>query len=187
MASPLSATTRMKTLISEDQIRDGVTQLGRELNVYYSGRPLTVIGVLTGSVMLLADLIRQLDMPLCVGVIQARSYRGAATQPGDLSVNAEFLPQIGDREILLVDDIFDTGHTLAAVMSQLASLAPRSLRSAVLLRKHGRQRVSLRPDHVVFEIPDRFVVGYGLDYGDAYRNLPYIAALDPEDLVPAEL
>jgi hypoxanthine phosphoribosyltransferase len=177
----------MKTLISEDQIRDGVARLGRELNGFYSGRPLTVIGVLTGSVMLLADLIRQLDMPLCVGVIQARSYRGAATSPGELSVSSEYLPQITDREVLLVDDIFDTGHTLTAVMTQLASLAPRSLRSAVLLRKQGRQRVEITPDHVVFEIPDRFVVGYGLDYQDAYRNLPYIAALDPEDLGPTTI
>jgi hypoxanthine phosphoribosyltransferase len=172
----------MKILITQEQIRTGVAQLGRELNVYYAARPLTVIGVLTGSVMLLADLIRQLDMPLCVGVIQARSYRGAATQPGDLRINTEFLPPIGDRDVLLVDDIFDTGHTLAAVMAQLTSLSPRSLRSAVLLRKRDRQRVSLGPDHVVFEIPDRFVVGYGLDYNDAYRNLHYIAALDQENL-----
>jgi hypoxanthine phosphoribosyltransferase len=177
----------MKTLITEVQIKGGVAQLGRDLNAYYAGRPLTVIGVLTGSIMLLADLIRQLDMPLCVGVIQARSYRGAATTPGSLSISSEFLPEVTGREILLVDDIFDTGHTLSAVMAQLASLAPRSLRSAVLLRKQGRQLVELTPDHVAFEIPDRFVVGYGLDYQDAYRHLPYIAALEPEDLGPAGL
>ena len=174
----------MKVLLTEDEIRQGVAGLGRDLNDTYAGRPITVIGVLTGSVMLLADLIRRLDMPLNVGVIQARSYRGAATTPGELSINAEFLPDIRDRDVLVVDDIFDTGHTLAAVLAQLAGLGPRSMRSAVLLRKQGRQRVSIEPDHVVFEIPDRFVVGYGLDYRDAHRNLPYVAALEADEIDP---
>ena len=168
----------MKILLTEEQIRQGVMRLGRELNAQYSGRPITVIGVLTGSVVLLADLIRQLDMPLSVGVIQARSYHGAATTPGDLNISTEFLPEIHGREVLVVDDIFDTGYTLAAVLKQLGGLGAQSLRTAVLLRKEGRQRVAVQPDHVVFEIPDRFVVGYGLDYHDAHRNLAYVAALE---------
>jgi hypoxanthine phosphoribosyltransferase len=96
------------------------------------------------------------------------------------------IPDIFGRDVLLVDDIFDTGHTLLEVISLLDELGPKSIRSAVLLRKHGRQEVDVQPDFVAFEIPDQFVVGYGLDYRDAYRNLPYVAALEPEDLGEGE-
>ncbi len=172
----------MKQLLSEAQIRDGVERLAGEIGGFYAGRPLSVIGVLTGSMVLVADLIRRIDLPLRVGVIQARSYRGASTNPGPLTVNDSMLPDIRDRDVLLVDDIFDTGHTLVALVAQIRSLGPRSVRSAVLLRKLGRQQVDFSPDHVAFEIPDAFVVGYGLDYQDAYRHLPFVAVLEPHDL-----
>ncbi len=152
-----------------------------EVARYYASRPLTVIGVLTGSVVLLADLIRRLDMPLRVGVILARSYRGSATRPGPLEINASMLPDIAGRDVLLIDDIFDTGHTLSELLEQIRALGPRSVRSAVLMRKLGRQEVPIEPDHVAFEIPDKFVVGYGLDYQDAYRHLPYVAVLDADE------
>jgi hypoxanthine phosphoribosyltransferase len=113
-------------------------------------------------------------------VIQARSYLG--TERGALSVNADMLPEVADRDVLVIDDIFDTGLTLLEVLSFLDELGPRSVRTAVLVLKQGKQRVSLRPDYVGFEIPDVFVVGYGLDYNDAYRNLPYLAALEPQDI-----
>jgi hypoxanthine phosphoribosyltransferase len=92
------------------------------------------------------------------------------------------LPDIEGRDVLVVDDIFDTGHTLVHVLAILSDLKPRSLRTAVLVVKRGKQQVSLRPDYFGFEIPDVFVVGYGLDYNDAYRNLPYLAALEPADI-----
>ncbi len=168
----------MKVLLTQEQIQTGVRRLAGEVAAFYGGRPLTIIGVLTGSVVLLADLIRQLDMPLRVGVVQARSYRGAATKPGPLAINADYLPELRGRDVLVVDDIFDTGHTLLELVTQLDESNPRSLRSLVLLRKAGRQRVALVPDHVGFEIPNEFVVGYGLDYQDMYRNLPYVAALE---------
>jgi hypoxanthine phosphoribosyltransferase len=177
----------LKQLLSEDEIRGGIHRLAAELTKRYVGRPLTVIGVLTGSMVLVADLIRQLDLPLRVGVIQVRSYRGAATMPGPLEINDSMLPDIHGRDVLLVDDIFDTGHTLASLISQMQELGPSSLRSAVLLRKRGRQQVSIEPDYVAFEIPDVFVVGYGLDYQDAYRHLPYVAALDDDDLAAGPL
>jgi hypoxanthine phosphoribosyltransferase len=172
----------VKQLLSEGEIRDGVERLAGEISSFYAARPLSVIGVLTGSMVLVADLIRRIDLPLRVGVIQTRSYRGAATSRGPLTVNDSMLPEIRDRDVLLVDDIFDTGHTLAALICQVGALAPRSVRSAVLLRKLGRQQVDISPDHVAFEIPDEFVVGYGLDYQDAYRHLPYVAVLEPHDL-----
>ncbi len=171
----------MRQILDEDQLREGVGRLADEINGYYQGRPLTIIGVLTGSVVLLADLIRLLDMPLKVGLVQATSYRGATT-PGALELNLDLLPDIANRHVLIVDDIFDTGHTLAALLAHFTALRPAQLRSAVLLRKAGRVEVPVQPDHVAFEIPNEFVVGYGLDYADLYRNLPHVAALEPADL-----
>jgi hypoxanthine phosphoribosyltransferase len=170
----------VQVLLTADQIQDSVARLAVEIRGREAGRPLTVIAVMTGSIIFLADLIRKLDLPMRVGVIQARSYSG--TNRGSLSINTEMLPDIAGRDVLLVDDIFDTGHTLAEVIALLGKHKPNSIRSAVLVLKQGKQQVSLQPDYVGFEIPDVFVVGYGLDYNDAYRNLPFLAALEPEDI-----
>jgi hypoxanthine phosphoribosyltransferase len=172
----------VRVLLSEQQLRAGVARVATEVTQCYRDCPLTIIGVLTGSIVLLADLIRQLELPLRVGVVQASSYRGATTERGELLVNAGLMPDITDRHVLLVDDIYDTGHTLVEVMTRMREFHPKSLRSLVLLRKQGRQEVTAAPDFVAFDIPNEFVVGYGLDYHDANRNLPYVAALDAEDL-----
>lgn len=177
----------MKLVLNEEQLRDGVVRLAADISRFYGPRPITIVGVLTGSIVLLADLIRKLEMPLRVALVQARSYRGRTTTPGALVVNADQLPDLRDRDVLIVDDIFDTGRTLLELISQIDELNPASVHSAVLLRKRGRQQVSVTPDWVGFEIPDEFVVGYGLDYDDMYRNLPYLAALEAADLSPAEL
>ncbi|MFO0792390.1 MAG: phosphoribosyltransferase family protein [Pirellulales bacterium] len=172
----------MKQLLSSNQIRDGVRQLAEQLREYYGGRPLTIVAILTGSLVLLADLIRQLDMPLRVALIQANRYR-TPDNPADTSeFNTALLPKLKGRDVLVIDDIFDTGHTLVEVIAQILQYEPKSLRSAVLMRKSGRSEVPIQPDIVMFEIPDEFVVGYGLDYEDKFRNLPYVAALEPEDL-----
>lgn len=171
----------MQELISEQQVQERVAQMAREINAQYAGQPLTIIGVMTGSIVVLSDLIRQLNMPLRVGVVQASSYRGE-TERGELVINASLMPDIRHRDVLLVDDIFDTGHTLNEVIARMRELSPTSIRSAVLLRKQGRQEVGIQPDHVCFDIPDEFVVGYGLDYQDEYRNLPFVAALEPHDI-----
>lgn len=172
----------MKVLLSKEQLHDGVAAMAQEIEQVFEGRQLTIIGVLTGSVVVVADLIRHIDQPMRVGVIQASSYRGATTTRGDLVINSELMLDIRGRDVLLVDDIFDTGHTLAQVVEKLKDFKPASVRSAVLLRKLGRQESDYEPDFVAFTIPDEFVVGYGLDYEDMYRNLPYLAALEAEDL-----
>jgi hypoxanthine phosphoribosyltransferase len=171
----------VKQLIREDQVREGVSRLAAEIHSHYQGESLTIVGVMTGSVVLLADLIRQLTMPLRVGVMQTSSY-GKGIEPGDLRMNLELMLDVGERHVLLVDDIFDTGRTLEAVTAGIRERGALSVRSAVLLRKLGRQQVAMTPDFVAFEIPDSFVVGYGLDYRDEYRNLPYIAALEPDEI-----
>jgi hypoxanthine phosphoribosyltransferase len=172
----------MKTLLTREELHTGVSRMAAEIAECYRDRHLTIVGVLTGSIVLVADLIRLIDLPLRVGVIEASSYRGATTERGDLYINAELMLDISGRDVLLVDDIFDTGHTLVRVMEKMQEFGPTSLRSAVLLRKRGREEVVANPDFVAFDIPDEFVVGYGLDYEDMYRNLPYLAALEPEDL-----
>lgn len=175
----------MKELVSEIEIQAAVDRLAAEIRLREQGKALTVIGVMTGSIVLVADLIRKLDMPLRVGIVQASSYR-AGTRPEDLLVRADWVPDISGRDVLLVDDIFDTGQTLARLVEVLGEMGPRSLRTAVLMLKRGRQQVALRPDYIAFEIPDEFVVGYGLDYRDLYRNLPYIAALEPSEIAGHE-
>ncbi len=173
----------MKTLLTEEELSAGVQRMADEISSTYQDTPLTIIGILTGSVVLMADLIRQLEMPLRVGVSLASSYRGATTTRGELTINSEMMPDIKGRHVLLVDDIFDTGHTLGELIKLTKELQPVSVRSAVLLRKHGRQEVAdLEPDFVGFDIPNEFVVGYGLDYQDAYRNLPFVATLEPAEI-----
>ncbi len=171
----------MKTLLTEDALRVGVSRMAREIAVAYGDEPLTIVGVLTGSIVLMADLIRLLEMPMRVGVISASSYRGEVTR-GDLTINSELMLDITNRHVLLIDDIFDTGNTLMGLVSRLQNFKPASIRSAVLLRKAGRREVDFDPDYVGFDIPDEFVVGYGLDYRDEFRNLPFVAALEPDEI-----
>lgn len=175
----------MQRLIEASQIEERVAELGRQIGEEYRGRPLTVIGVLTGGMVLLSDLIRRIELPLRVGLIYASSYRGRATIAGSLSIDASTLPDVGGRHVLLVDDIFDTGRTLSAIVAELDGLPidrrPASVRVAALLWKEVRREVEWTPHYVGFKIPDLFVVGYGLDYNDEHRHLPYIASLDADD------
>jgi hypoxanthine phosphoribosyltransferase len=175
----------VKTLLDEQSVKQGVERLAAEIARAYGERPVTIIAVMTGSIVLMADLIRLLDMPLRVGVVQASSYKGG-TRRGNLTINAEMMPDIFDREVLLVDDIFDTGHTLQEVVKLMHAMGPKSIKTAVLLAKQGRTEVAMRPDFTAFEIPDEFVVGYGLDYQDHYRNLREIAVLEAADLAAYE-
>ena len=167
----------MEILISAERIQKRVAELAVDIAANYRGRPVTIVGVLNGSVMFLADLVRHLDMPLRIGLIQASSYRGGATAPGELRVDSSLLPDVRGRHVLLLDDILDTGQTLSRLVRHFDGLGCASLRVGVLLRKRGRQRVPFEPDYCGFDIPDAFVVGYGLDYNDEYRHLPHIAVL----------
>jgi hypoxanthine phosphoribosyltransferase len=172
----------LQTLITDRAIRERSHDLAVQIGADYEARPLTIIGVLTGSLVFLADLTRQLAIPHRIGVLQASSYRGATTVPGRLRINLELVPDLQGRHVLLLDDILDTGQTLSALVEQVKQLGPLSVRTVVLLRKLGRQLVAFEPDYCGFEIPDVFVVGYGLDYNDEFRHLPFLAGLDPEDI-----
>ncbi len=167
----------MTVLIPEDAIRERVREIATELNADFTGRIFTVVGILTGSLIFLADLVRRLEHRHQIGLLQASSYRGTATTPGILVLNTGLLPEIRGRHILLLDDILDTGATLSQVVAHLHGLGAASVKTCVLLRKIGRQTVPFEPDYVGFSIPDAFVVGYGLDFNDDYRHLPYIDVL----------
>lgn len=172
----------MKRLFEADEIRGAVEQLGQQVAREYSEKSLTVLGVLTGSIILLADLVRAVDRPLTMGLIRASSYRGETTRPDNLTISDDVLPELEGRDVLLVDDILDTGRTLEALLERVERENPASLRSAVLLWKQGRQEVDLEPDFFCFRVPDVFVVGYGLDYNGEFRQLPFLAALEEQDL-----
>lgn len=165
----------MQVLLSEETIRRRVVELGEQIAADYRDRPLTVLGVLTGSLMFVADLVRRIDVPLQIGFLQASSYRGESTAAGELQLNPDFTPDVVGRDVLLVDDILDTGHTLSTITSQLADSGAVRVSTAVLLWKRERTVVDIQPDYTGFEIPDEFVIGYGLDYNDQYRHLPHIA------------
>lgn len=170
--------THIRVLLTPETISDSVRKLGQELTEEYAGRELTILGILTGSIVLVTDLIREIAIPHQLGFIQAKSYRGTETTSGQLQVNFDYLPEIRGRDILLVDDIFDTGNTLSSVQSQLEEYGPRSIKTVVLLWKMARREVKITPDYHCFEIPDEFVVGYGLDYDHQYRHLPYIGVVE---------
>jgi hypoxanthine phosphoribosyltransferase len=172
----------VKRLIEAEQIQAKVAELGRQITEDFRDRPLTVVGVLTGSMVLVSDLIRCIDLPLRVGMIQASSYRGKTTVSDKLALDVSHVPDVRGRHVLIVDDIFDTGRTLEAVIRHLHAAHPSSVRGAVLLWKDRRRETDWIPDYFGFKIPDVFVVGYGLDYNDEHRSLPYIAALDECDL-----
>lgn len=167
----------MDILLPAERIQQRVAELARQVALDYQGRPLTIVGVLNGCLMFLADILRHLNLSVRIGFIQASSYRGAATEPGELRVHPELLPDLHGRHVLLLDDILDTGRTLTHLRAHLLGRGVASLRVAVLLRKIGRQETPVELDYCGFDIPNVFVVGYGLDYHDEFRNLPDIAVL----------
>jgi hypoxanthine phosphoribosyltransferase len=170
----------MEVLISAEQIQARVHELAQEIQQRFAGQPVTVVGVLTGSLIFLADLIRKLDLPIQISLIQASSYRGASTTAGQLLIKDELLNNITKRHVLLLDDILDTGQTISLIKEHLLKRGADSVLTAVLLRKIGRQVIPFEPEWCGFTIPDRFVVGYGLDFNDEYRHLPFIGVLpDP--------
>ena len=167
----------VELLIDESMIRERLRVMGRQIEDDYRDKPLTIVAVLTGSLIALADLVRQIRIPLRIALLQASSYHGATTTSTTLVINEAFAPDVVGRDVLLLDDILDTGQTLGALVDHLKDRGPKSVRTAVLLRKIGRQIVPLEPDYCGFVIPDAFVVGYGLDYNDEYRHLPYVGVL----------
>ncbi len=169
-----------QVLLTEKQIQHRLDQLAAEIQEAYAGKDLTLVGVLTGSVMFVADLLRRLTLPLRLDNIGVSSYHGGTKPSGEFTVTKALRLDVRDRDVLVVDDILDTGATLVRIRDMITALGPRSLRFCVFLEKQIPHSDDLRPDFVAFKIPNHFVVGYGLDYRERYRNLPYVATLSPE-------
>ncbi len=167
-----------RILISEDRIARRVTRLAREIERDFRGRDFVIVALLNGTVLFLADLMRHLCIPLRLDFIGVSSY-GDRSTPGELVFTKELRLDIKGRDILVVDDILDTGRTLQQVLRKLRPLKPRRLRTCVLLDKPARRVAKVRADYVGFEIPDVFVVGYGLDFAERYRNLPFVGVIKP--------
>jgi len=165
-------------LIPKEQLARRVRALARQIQRDYQGRDLVLVALLNGTLVFLADLIRHLSLPLRLDFIGVSSY-GAGTSPGRLVFTKELGLEVGGRDVLVVDDILDTGRTLRRVLERLRRLRPRSLRVCVLLEKKARRIEPVKADYVGFEIPDLFVVGYGLDYAERYRHLPFVGVLHP--------
>ena len=167
-----------RILITDDQIARCIRRLARGIERDFAGREMVVVSLLNGTVMFLADLIRHLSLPLRLDFIGVSSY-GAGTESGELVFTKELRLDVRGRDVLLVDDILDTGKTLCRVLSKLRALKPRRIRTCVLLNKAARRVEPIEADYVGFEIPDFFVVGYGLDFAERYRNLPFVGVLHP--------
>jgi hypoxanthine phosphoribosyltransferase len=166
-------------LISEARLRRRVRQLARAIAADFKGRDLAVVSLLNGTVLFLADLIRQLSLPLRLDFMGVSSYR-QGVESRELVFTKELRLDVRNRDVLLVDDILDTGKTLASVLARLRLLQPRAIKTCVLLDKTVRRVENVQADYVGFEIPDLFVVGYGLDFAERYRNLPFLGVLKPE-------
>ena len=167
-------------LVTEEQIRARTAQLGAEISAAYAGVELLLVAVLKGSVVFMSDLMRAIEIPHAIDFMATSSYGAATESTGVVRILKDLDQPIEGVHVLVVEDIIDSGHTLDYLRSLLLGRNPASLRIVALLSKPDRRHVHVPVDWVGFEIPDAFVVGYGLDYGEHYRNLPYIGVLKPE-------
>jgi hypoxanthine phosphoribosyltransferase len=167
-----------EVLVSAEELQARVRDLGGQISRDYAGRPLLLVGVLKGAVFFLSDLMRFIDIPVEVDFMAVASYGSATDSSGVVRILKDLDVAIENRDVLIVEDIVDSGLTLQYLLRNLGSRNPRTLEVCALLTKPARRKVALKARYVGFEIADRFVVGYGLDYAERHRNLPFVAALE---------
>lgn len=167
-------------LLSEDQITRKVKELAERISEDYRGKSILMVGILKGAVIFLADLVRHITVPVSLDFIAVSSYGKASESSGVVQILKDLNESIEGRHVVLVEDIVDTGLTLKYLIENLNTRKPASLKICTLLDKPSRRRADVSPDYSGFIIPDKFVVGYGLDFGEKYRNLREIAVLEPE-------
>ena len=175
-----------KVLIDEDRLQERIRELGRELSQDYAGRELLLVGVLKGAVFFMADLMRNLSVPCEIDFMAISSYGAATDSSGVVRILKDLDINIEGRHVLVVEDIIDSGLTLSYLIRNLESREPATLEVCALLTKPSRREIDVPVRYVGFEIPNKFVVGYGLDFAERYRNLPYVGVLD-EHLLPETL
>jgi len=173
-------------LLTGEEIQARVAELGAQLAADYEGRDPVLVSVLKGSIIFLADLVRAMPMPLSIDLMEVSSYGASTESSGQVRILKDLSSSIAGREVIVVEDIIDTGLTLNYLLRYLHDKGPASIRICCLLDKPARRLAPIEIDYRGFTIPDRFVIGYGLDYGQHYRNLPYVGVLRPSVYGPAE-
>jgi hypoxanthine phosphoribosyltransferase len=168
-----------RILITREELGSRVADIGRAISTDYAGMDPVLVGVLKGAVVFLADLMRSIELPLTTDFMSVSSYGGSTRSSGIVKITGDLSVSIEDRHVLIVEDIIDSGRTVSYLKRNLMTRHPRSLKICALLDKVERREVDVEIDYVGFAIPDVFVVGYGLDHAGLYRNLPYLAALEP--------
>lgn len=169
----------LRVLLSEEEIRAKCKEMGARISQEYKGKNLMLVTVLKGAVVFLADLMRQIDVPAEIDFMVVSSYGSGVKSSGVVKIVKDLDVPLAGKDILIVEDILDSGLTLSYIKELLESRGPRSIRIATLLDKPSRRKVDLQADYIGFSVPDEFVIGYGLDYDEKYRNLPYIGILKP--------
>lgn len=167
-------------LISEEEIAKRVKELGKQLTEEYKGRELMVVGVLKGCMIFLSDLVRSIDLPLTLDFMVVSSYGSTTKSSGVVRIIKDLEREMEGKDVLIVEDIVDTGLTLSYLIENFKTRNPRSVKVCSLLDKPERRKAKVDIEFIGFEIPDEFVVGYGLDYAEVYRNLPFVSVLKPE-------
>ena len=170
-----------EVLLTEEDIQNRITQLGKQISQDYQGKNLLVVSLLKGSFIFTADLVRRVDIPVKIEFMTTSSYGHAEESSGQVKILADVSEDLSDFHVLVADDITDSGLTMNFVMEHLKKKSPQSVKCCVLLDKPDRRVVDLVPDYLGFTIPDKFVVGYGLNYGDYFRNIPYVFVVTDKD------
>ena len=183
-SAPSNHAALESVLVSEAEIKKRLKKLGAEIMELYGEQEITVIAVINGAILFTADLLRNIDNPIRLDCIRISSYRNETRSTDKPQVLGNLSLDLSNRHVLLIDDILDTGKTLSLIVSMIKKLHPASVRTCVLLDKRGRREVEFEADFVGFQIPDKFVVGYGLDFDERYRNLPFVGVLKPEVYAP---
>ncbi len=166
-----------KVLISEEELKRRIAEMGRQITQEYQGELLTIVGILKGASIFFADLARSIDLPLQMDFMSVSSYGTEATSSGVVKIIKDLDADVTGRHILLVEDIIDTGITLAYLRDYLSNRGAKSVKICTLLDKPSRREKAVQVDYIGFTMPDEFIIGYGIDYAENYRNLPYVASL----------
>lgn len=167
-------------LVSEEQLKAKVAELGAQISRDYAGKNLVLVSILKGSVVFMADLMRAVSIPCNIDFMVVSSYGGSNTTSGLVKIIKDLDGDLSGKDVLIVEDILDTGVTLSNLVPMLKMRNPNSVKICTILDKPSRRKADIQPDYEGFQVPDEFVVGYGLDYDEKYRNLPYVGVLKPE-------
>jgi len=170
---------QMEVLFDREELKNKVAELGSKITEEYRGREVLVVGILKGAFIFMADLIREIQIPLEIDFMDVSSYGISTSSSGEVRIIKDLENSIQDKDVLIVEDIIDTGLTLKYITELLKTRNPRSVKVCCMLDKPSRRKTDIQADYVGFTIPDRFVVGYGLDYAEQYRNYPAVCVLKP--------